>query len=343
MKVTVIGANSFIARNLLVVLKRRFPNVQLRLYDCADTHADGEQAYEKVQILDRASVSNIDLKADIVFMFVGKTGSAAGFDDYDTFIDINERALLHVLEAYRKQESKAKIVFPSTRLVYKGSSMPLKETDEKEFRTIYSINKFACEQYLEQFSRVYGVRYCIFRICVPYGSLIPGASSYGTIEFMRNRAMKGENIQLYGNGEVRRTFTHIEDLCNNLIDGAVCTLCKNDFYNIGGEDWSLLEVAERIAARYGVGVEHVEYPRVEACIESGNTVFDASKLAALGIYPRRKIEDWINSQGSEEDEKMNRGGVHDSVNLFFFARQFVPRNKNQTFINVHFSPHRRAA
>lgn len=307
MKVTVIGANSYIARNLLVVLKRRFPNVLLRLYDRADTHADGEQAYEKVQILDRASVSNIDLDADVVFMFIGKTGSAAGFDDYDTFIDINERALLHVLEAYREQGSKAKIVFPSTRLVYKGSSMPLKETDEKEFRTIYSINKFACEQYLEQFSRVYGVRYCIFRICVPYGSLIPGASSYGTVEFMRNRAMKGENIRLYGNGEVRRTFTHIEDLCNNLIDGAVSEKCVNDIYNIGGDDLSLKELAELIAPLYGVGIDYVEYPEIDRKIESGNTVFDSSKLKLQGITVRRSILAWMNSQ--KKPAKIAGGGL----------------------------------
>ena len=83
----------------------------------------------------------------------------------------------------RKAKSTAKIVFPSTRLVYKGKDEPLLENDTKEFKTIYSINKYACEQYLKMYSDVFDIRYCIFRICVPYGSLLDGVSSYGTAEF----------------------------------------------------------------------------------------------------------------------------------------------------------------
>lgn len=341
MKVTVIGANSFIARNLLVVLKRRMPGVELRLYGRAGVHTDGEKQYESVQILDVDSASHIDLSSDLIFMFVGKTGAAAGFDDYDAFIDVNERALLHVLKAYREQGSRGKIVFPSTRLVYKGGDMPLKETDEKEFRTVYAINKFACEQYLEQFSRVFDVRYCIFRICVPYGSLIPGASSYGTVEFMQKKAMQGENIRLYGGGEVRRTFTHIEDLCNNLIDGAISDQCMNDVYNIGGEDLSLKEVAELLAPFYGVGIDYVEYPEIDRKIESGSTVFDSSKLETRGITTGHSIREWMDSQ-KNRPYRMT-GGYRYSIVLFLRGRGNTHKNKIQTFINEHHSPHLSAA
>ena len=60
---------------------------------------------------------------------------------------------------------------------------------------------------------------------------------------MIDNAVKGKNISLYGNGSVRRTFTHIEDVCDNLISGAFSDKCVNDVYNIGGEDMSLWEVA----------------------------------------------------------------------------------------------------
>ena len=150
-RIAIIGANSYIARNMIVFLKSNYSDIELELYDYSDSHADGEKGYKKINILDSASVSTIDMSCDIIYFFVGKTGSANGFDDYDTFIDINERALLCVLNEYRKQNSRAKIVFPSTRLVYKGAQGALSEDAQKEFKTIYAMNKFSCENYLYQY------------------------------------------------------------------------------------------------------------------------------------------------------------------------------------------------
>ena len=44
--------------------------------------------------------------------------------------------------------------------------------------------------------------FTIFRICVPYGNLIDELYSYGTIGFFINRAMKGQNITIYGDGSL---------------------------------------------------------------------------------------------------------------------------------------------
>ena len=295
-KAIIIGANSYIARNLYIVMKEIMPDCNVCLYDYAQTHADSAEAYTSIKILEKESVEKIDFDCDAVFVFVGKTGSMNGFEDSNTFVDINEKALLNILNEYRKQNSKAKIIFPSTRLVYKGKDKPLTEDSEKEFKTVYAINKFACEQYLEQYRNLYGVKYCIFRICVPYGTLIQNASSYGTAEFMISKAQKGENIILYGDGEVRRTITHISDVCTNMLEGAFSDLCINDIYNIGGENYSLKEMAELIALKYGVQVDYVKYPIEAEKIESGSTVFDASKLEKLGIKARHKYTDWIKEE-----------------------------------------------
>lgn len=292
-KVIIIGANSYIARNIIVTLDRFEEEVDYRLYDYAESQVDGAKNYKSINILSRDSVKNIDMDCDVIFMFVGKTGSANGFDDYDTFIDINERALLNILNEYRRQQSKAKIIFPSTRLVYKGKVGPQKEDAEKEFKTIYAINKFACEQYLEQYHRVYDVQYCIFRICIPYGTLIENATSYGTAEFMLSKATNGQNITLYGDGCVRRTLTYMGDLCNAIVTGAFSENCVNDVYNIGGEDYSLKEMAELIAQKYGVGIDYLKWPEIALKIESGDTVFDDSKLQKLcKIDYIQKFSDW---------------------------------------------------
>lgn len=280
-KVAIIGANSYIARNVIHQISERYPGVSLMLYDYPDTHPDGFNNYKKISILDRESLKEIDFDCDVIYLFAGKTGSANGFDDYDSFLDVNERALLNILSEYRSQKSSAKIVFPSTRLVYKGRQGLLDEDSEKEFKTIYAINKFACENYLKQYNNVFGVQYCIFRICVPYGTLVSGAASYGTAEFMLNKAKRGEDITLYGDGSQRRTFTYMEDLVDVLVEGGMSDRCVNDVYNVGGEDLSLREMAEMVAGRYGVEVLSVPWPEVALKIESGDTVFDSSKLEGV--------------------------------------------------------------
>lgn len=296
-KIVIVGANSYIARNLIYILKQKGFNDNIALYDFTEKHIDGEKNYQKIEILEQKSVSQIDMDCDVIFMFVGKTGSTNGFDSYNTFIDINERALLNLLNEYCRQNSKAKIVFPSTRLVYKGKKEVLNEESEKEFKTIYSMNKYACEQYLKQYNNVYGVQYLIFRICVPYGTFIPDALSYGTTEFMLNKAIKGENISLYGDGSARRTLTYIGDLCETLITGAFSELCCNDVFNIGGENYSLKEMAELIAKKYSVGIDYIPYPEISLKVESGDTIFDDTKLKSIiGNTTASRFIDWIDKK-----------------------------------------------
>lgn len=297
MNISIIGANSYIARNFIFFLEKRHAhsdNYVLNLYDFSNEHLDGSRNYTPVSILDPESVKQINMNCDLIFIFVGKTGTVNGFDEFSTFLDVNEKSLLTVLNEYRRQNSSAKLIFPSTRLVYKGMNKVLKENSEKEFKTIYAMNKWACEKYLELYHMVFNINYCIFRICIPYGSLIQGASSYGTAEFMLKKAMNGENITLYGDGSVRRTLTHMEDLCSALIEGAINNNCINDVYNIGGEDYSLKEMATEIAKKYGVNIQYVPYPDIALKIESGSTVFDDTKLSSIiGKSSKKKFTDWI--------------------------------------------------
>lgn len=297
MKIGIVGANSFIARNMIYKLNKRREkgfNAELFLYDYQKEHLDCETGYTQVNILDMNSVSKINTDVDIIYVFTGKTGTVQGFDDYETYIDINEKALLNILTLYVKNSSESKIIFPSTRLIYRGKTGKLKEDSEKEFKTIYAANKFACEQYLKMYHTMYGVKYSIFRICVPYGTMIPNASSYGTAEFMLGKAKNGEDISLYGDGSVRRTLTHMEDLCNILIEGAMSKQCENDVFNIGGEDYSLKEMAEKIADIYSVGVRYAEWPEAALKIESGDTVFDSKKLDNILKYSMKNtFAGWV--------------------------------------------------
>lgn len=295
-KIIIIGANSNIARNTLLMLNNMSEQFEIKLYDIDDSHKDNAQNYYKINITDTESVSSIDMDGDIIYMFTGMNNGRGGFGTADLFVDVNQKSLLNVLDEYVNQNSKAKLIFPSTRLVYKGSENVLKEDAKKEFKTIYAMSKYACEQYLEQYNRIYGVKYCILRICVPYGTMIKNSSSYGTAEFMLSMARDNKNISLYGDGSLRRTFTYMGDLCNILIRSAMSDKCINNVYNIGGEDLSLKEMAEIICKKYGVGVDYVPWPEFAHKVESGSTVFDDSKLrSVVDVNYGTNINDWINN------------------------------------------------
>jgi len=297
-KISIIGANSYIARNVIIKCKK-YGIEDIKLYDIQPTHKDANNNYTQVNILSKESLNQVDFESDLLFVFSGKTGTVNGFEDYDSYIDINEKGLLNILDTYRKKKSKAKIIFPSTRLIYKEKNDgKIMEDDEKEFKTIYAVNKYCCEHYLKMYNNMYNVQYCIFRICVPYGTIVPGASSYGTAEFFLSKAKKSENITLFGDGLVKRTLIYMGDLCDALIHGGLSPECVNEVYNIGGGDnSSLYDIATLIAEIYNVKVQFVDWPEEASKIETGDTIFDSSKFdKKIGFEYKKSFTCWIKEQ-----------------------------------------------
>ena len=290
MKSIVIVANGFIGKHIVDYLQRHY-EMEVHCYDIVEKAELPN--YHCVDLMDRQAVEGIDLNVDYIFDFAGLTGTYAGFDAYERYISINEVSLLNLLDAIRKSLYRPKVIFPSTRLLYKGIDKPLKENDEKESKTIYAVNKLACEGYLQAYYDSFDRPYTVFRICIPYGNLLSTDYSFGTVGFFIKQAKAGKDITLYGGGNIKRTFTHMEDLCRQVIDGAFKTESIGEIYNVGGEVLSLHDAAEIIAGKYGVKVTAVPWPERDLRIESDHTYFDDTKIQALlhfGEY--KKLSDF---------------------------------------------------
>lgn len=289
-KAAVIGGKGFIGKHLVYYLREKGHRVIS--YDVVEAEEEG---YARVDMTDTYSVSKIDMDVDYIYMFAGLTGTYAGFDSYEKYVHINEIALLNLLDAIRKSEYRPKVIFPSTRLVYKGYDKPLKEEDEKESKTIYAANKIACEGYLQAYRDSFDIPYTVFRICIPYGNLLSSDYSFGTVGFFIKQAKAGNDITLYGGGTIKRTFTHMEDLCYQVVEGAFRPESDGEIYNVGGETLSLHDAAEIIANKYGVKVTAVPWPERDLRIESDHTYFDDSKiLGLLHLAPYKKLIDFTN-------------------------------------------------
>lgn len=294
MKTAIIGANSYIARNMIQVNAYEQFIEQVTLFDRADEHIDHAENYYSIDVMNLSELEAVVGDYDLIYFFVGKTGTTAGFEESTLYLDINEKSVLCLLNACKNVGFKGKIVFPSTRLVYKGDSKLLKEEAEKEFLTPYAMQKYACENYLAMFQNMYGIDYCVVRICVPYGTLVYPVTSYGTADFFVKQVKEQGKITVFGDGSQRRTATYIGDLCNIMWLTGLNAKCVNDIYNIGGQDVSIREIADSVALIYGGEVAEIPWPASDKILESGHTVFDATKLEELLEYtPRMTIQLWL--------------------------------------------------
>ena len=287
-KIAIIGGNGYIGKHLNFYLKQKGFNPTV--YDMQECDISN---YRKIDITNTKSVKEIDLDVDIIYMFAGLTGTFAGFDHYEKYLETNELSLLNLLNAVRNSDYRPKVIFPSTRLVYKGRDNALNEDAEKETKTIYAVNKLACEGYLQAYHESFDIPYSIFRICIPYGNMLSTDYSFGTIGFFIKNAKAGKNITLYGGGSIKRTFTHMEDLCYQIVEASMKEESNGQTYNVGGETLTLRQAAEVIASKYLTEVIDVPWPERDLRIESNHTYFDDTKIQALlGGLTYKRLEDF---------------------------------------------------
>ncbi len=291
-KCLVFGANGYIGRHLVKFLREG--GLSVKATDIQDRFVGADVDYFKTDITDVLNLKGIDWDIDYVFMFAGITGTTRSFENYNKYIKINELGLLNVLTEIQKSDFRPRIVFPSTRLVYKGSRTPLREEDPKETKTIYAVNKIACENILKAYSGSFNLPYTIYRICVPYGDHFEAEYSYGTIGFFLNQAKNKGTINLFGDGSLRRTFTSIEDVCKQIINSCQNEKSVNQVYNTMGETFSLKEIATLIADKYKSRITFSEWPEEHLRIESGDTVFNSEKIKTeFNLSLLNSFESWL--------------------------------------------------
>jgi UDP-glucose 4-epimerase len=285
MNVAILGANGYLGRHLV--------NCIISTKDWSVTGFGTKPAfsgkerveYRQMDVCDQDQVAECG-DFDLIFFFSGLSGTGISYRNYADFVRVNEIGLLNLLDRYKDSARKPKIIFPSSRLVYKGmEGMPLTESAKKESKTVYAASKYAGEMYLGMYRNLYGLDYTIFRICVPYGQTVEGRLSYGTVGFFLERAMAGKPIVLYGDGSLRRTFTHVTDVCRQVVEVSALGASAGECFNVDGETFSLKEVAGMIAGKYGVPVQFTDWPAADLKMESGDTIFDATKIRALVPNP----------------------------------------------------------
>ena len=107
------------------------------------------------------------------------------------------------------------------RMVYAGSSsaygdtptLPKQETMLPKPISPYAVAKLAGEQYMQAFTRVYGLETVTLRYFNVFGPYQDPTSHYsGVLAIFCRRMLAGEQPTIYGDGEQSRDFTYIDNV-----------------------------------------------------------------------------------------------------------------------------------
>ena len=278
-RIAIIGAGSFLARNFIKYCIDNKKNYTFELYDHVNRKDFPQFPFKIIDFKELKSIKTINFNVDIIMIFIGKTGTTNGFDLYQQFIEVNEIMLLSLLQVYNEANSKACIIYPSSRLIFKSNEKEkIREDSPKECKSIYAITKLAAEEYLHLYHDVYGLPYIILRICTPIGSLLEDFGNYGTFEIFKNQALERKEITVFGDGKQKKTFTSMNDICKAfslIIDKGVTEFAD---YNLGGQELQLIDIAKTIAKEYNVKIKHIVWPTIYKKVDGGSVVFDSTRF-----------------------------------------------------------------
>lgn len=213
-------------------------------------------------------------------------------------LDINCRGHLTLLEVCRKYNSRAKILFSSSRLVLgKIVVNPVTEEHPTEPLSLYGVHKLTAERYYLLYNRNYGLRTSILRLSNPYGERQQiKHSKYSIPGWFMRLAMEGKTISIFGDGKQMRDYIHIDDVVEAFLLVGASEQTDGRLYNCGaGRSVEFREMVELVIkiARSG-GIEYVPWPSNYEKEETGNFETDISKLQkTTGWTPYVTLEDGL--------------------------------------------------
>ncbi len=182
------------------------------------------------------------------------------------------------------------------RVVYSGSSsvygdqakIPLVETMAPNPLNPYALQKYVGEQYARMFHRLFGMQTLTLRYFGVYGPrmVLEGSYVLAIAAFLKARR-EGRPLEIYGDGEQTRDFTHVRDVVSANMLAMDCEIADGRAINIGrGDNVSLNRIAAMIG---GPTIHHEGRPG-----DMRDTLADRREAErVLGWRPQVSIEEGI--------------------------------------------------
>lgn len=206
-----------------------------------------------------------------IYHFAAQVAVTTSITDPRLDFDVNVGGTVNVLEAARSTGRRPFLLFTSTNKVYGAmtgrelvrsgrrytclDSDGTDETQPLDFYSPYGCSKGAADQYVRDYSRMFGIPTVVFRMSCIAGARQFGNEDQGWVAHFLYSALQGSPLVLYGDGRQVRDVLCVDDLVSAF--EAVSTNSSKtagQIYNVGGgcrNAVSLLELIEQIETLTG--------------------------------------------------------------------------------------------
>ena len=254
-KILIVGGGGFLGKNLAELLLSKGQTVRIferTGYDHLQfpQHRQVEWHYGDYSL--ERDISPALENIDAVYLFASTTTPKTSNDDYSHDIESNLLATVSFLDIASKR-GIGKVIFPSSGGTVYGipESSPISEEHANNPICSYGINKLSIEKYLALFQRQTGLQYTILRISNPYGRYQPANSGQGVITTFLDKALRGQEIEIWGDGSVIRDYIYIGDVTRALFH-ASNNSSEQNIFNIGsGTGYDLNQLLSHIEQLLG--------------------------------------------------------------------------------------------
>jgi len=248
---------------------------------------------------------------DLIFHLGAQTAVTTSLDNPTLDFETNAIGTFNVLECMRKYANNSKLIFSSTNKVYGNlSNRSLIELENRyvfredingisedeilDFYSPYGCSKGAADQYVRDYSRIYGLDTVVIRQSCIYGTHQDGTEDQGWVAWFIKRFLENGSITIFGDGKQVRDILFIDDLID-FYELAVEKSNPGDIFNIGGgpeNTVSILEILEILKDKIPSTCVKIGYDKER---DGDQKIFVSNNVKAikLGWKPKYDINDGV--------------------------------------------------
>ncbi len=243
-------------------------------------------------ITDRELVAKAIEGVDYVFHMAALVSVPESMSKIRECLDLNVNGLLVVLEEAAKAKVK-KVVLASSAAIYGDNPVvPKVETMYPEPKSPYGITKLDGEYYLEMFRTTGQVNTGVCRFFNVFGPRQDPKGAYAAaVPIFMEKAIKGEDITVFGDGEQTRDFIYVKDIVGGLTFVAEHPEVTG-VHNVGyGGQITINKLAQVIIDAAGSTSKVVHLPERPGDVKHSRACAD--KLRAAGWAPKHTLEEGL--------------------------------------------------
>lgn len=196
----------------------------------------------KLDVSKKKDFDRIPGKYDLVFNMAAYISSGYSTKDALLCLLVNAQGTLNILEFMKSRKMKRLIHSSSVTVYGRPRRLIAKETSPKNPITVYGVSKLTAESYCNMYSKLHGLDITILRYASVYG---PGLNQKTALPIFIEKAIKNQNIFIYGNGMRSQDYVYVDDVIQANMLSAEKRI--NGVFNIGsGIQTTMIDLAETI-------------------------------------------------------------------------------------------------